>query len=357
MIRAALESRLRRLWRTPGQGAGLLGAALTPIEAVFASGVALRNGAYDRGLRAVESVPVPVISVGNLAVGGTGKTPFAAWIAARLIESGARPAIVSRGYGSDEAKLHRAWNPDVRVVVDPRRGRGVATALREGTDVAVLDDGFQHRALRRDLDLVLLAAEHPYPFRLLPRGPYREPERALARADGWVVTRRTASLDEAHARAASIAAANDQGPGGGRKGFVHARLEPVGWHDLAGMAVPTPTGQVLAVSSVAGPEEFHRLLERGSPELRIDQFVFPDHHEYSGSELTAIARRAGTRTVVTTEKDSVKLKVLGGLGVDVRVLRLSVEIEEGEAWLNEALAQAVHAGGTVDSSSGGESNP
>ena len=318
----------------------MLGRVLAPFELAFTAGVALRNGAYDRGYRAVESASVPVISVGNLAVGGTGKTPFAAWIAAGLVELGASPAIVSRGYGSDETKLHRAWNPDVPVVVDAKRVRGVSTAVRGGADVAVLDDGFQHRSLARDLDLVLVAAEHPHPVHLLPRGPYREPEHALARATGIVMTRRTASLDAAHARAASILAAVGDGWAGGA-GLVHARLAPVGWYDLGGTAAPIPTGEVLAVSSVAGPEEFHRLIERDSPDLRIDRLVFPDHHEYRGSELTAIARRAGTRTVVTTEKDGVKLKVLGGLGVDVRVLHLSVEVDEGVAWLEQALARVL----------------
>src|SRR5690348_7442624 len=125
---------------------------------------------------------LPTLSVGNVTVGGTGKTPVAAWIAAELIDRGARPAIVLRGYGDDEPLVHARLNPDVPVIVAPDRLEGIARAAASGADVAVLDDAFQHRRAQRTADIVLVSAERwTRTPRLLPAGPWRESLRALRR--------------------------------------------------------------------------------------------------------------------------------------------------------------------------------
>ena len=202
--------------------------------------------------------------------------------------------------------------------------------------MVLLDDGFQHRSLARDLDLVLVAAEHPTWLRLLPRGPYREPERALRRADAVIVTRRSASFREARDRAVSLATAH-----GLRYALV--RLKASGWRDLKGARVPAPEGSVLAVSGIADPGEFHRLLERESAGMEMESMMFGDHHEYSAADVAAIARRARPRTVVTTAKDAVKLERMADLGVDVRFLHLEVEVEEGRQWLEDVLLDVLLA--------------
>ncbi|HEX6910119.1 MAG TPA: tetraacyldisaccharide 4'-kinase, partial [Longimicrobium sp.] len=192
----------RRVWA--GEG-GALGAALrvvlAPAEAAFRGVVAARNGAYDRGWLRAERVDVPVISVGNVNVGGAGKTPFAAWLARGLADRGRKPAIALRGYGEDEIVLHRELNPDIPVFRGRRRVEAARAAVAAGGDAVVLDDAFQHRALARDLDLVRVAVEgwEPRP-RLVPRGPWREGPQALARADAIVLTRKSADA----ARAATV---------------------------------------------------------------------------------------------------------------------------------------------------------
>ncbi|HEX2189501.1 MAG TPA: tetraacyldisaccharide 4'-kinase, partial [Longimicrobiaceae bacterium] len=186
-----------------GVAGSALDAALAPAELLFRGGVAARNLAYDRGWLRAERAPVPVVSVGNLGVGGAGKTPVAAWIAARLLARGLRPAVALRGYGDDEVQVHRELNPEVPVFAAARRVDAAREAAAAGRDVVVLDDGFQHRALARDLDVVLVSAEGWTPGRrLLPRGPWREGAAGLRRAGVLVATRKSADA----ARGAAVAA-------------------------------------------------------------------------------------------------------------------------------------------------------
>src|SRR5687768_3724395 len=142
-----------------GGGAGATGkvldVALLPAEWLFRGVVAARNAAFDRGMIAAETVGVPVISVGNVGVGGVGKTPFAAWLARRLRTWGRKPGIALRGYGQDEILLHRELNPRIWVASGARRAEAARELVGHGCDVVVLDDAFQHRRLARDLDLVL----------------------------------------------------------------------------------------------------------------------------------------------------------------------------------------------------------
>ena len=166
----------REVWSGGGGAVGaVLRTILAPAEAGYAAVVAARNGAYDRGWLRSERVEVPVISIGNVSVGGAGKTPFAAWLARWLTDLGRRPAIALRGYGEDEILLHRELNPDVPVFRGKRRVEAARQAVAAGRDAVVLDDAFQHRALARDLDVVLVPVEgwEPRP-RLVPRGPWRE---------------------------------------------------------------------------------------------------------------------------------------------------------------------------------------
>ena len=139
---------IERIWAEDGPAAW----ALTPLSWIFSTAVAVKNVLYDIGLLRARKLALPAVSVGNLSVGGTGKTPVSAWVAAELARRGARPAIVLRGYGDDEVLVHRALNPGVPVIVDADRVRGAATAKAQGATVVVLDDAFQHRRAARDAD-------------------------------------------------------------------------------------------------------------------------------------------------------------------------------------------------------------
>lgn len=332
-VRRPVEAWARRWWRGRGGVGGAVLRVLTlPLEWLFRLGAGLRNQAYGLGLLPSVRLPVSVISVGNLAVGGTGKTPVAAWIVDALEALGHRPAVVSRGYGEDELRLHRRWHPAVPVHADPRRVAAARRAVEGGATAVVMDDGFQHRRLERDLDVVLLSVEHPLPLRLLPRGPYRESLGALRRADLVVLTRKTAGEEAVEAWEALVRDAAPEVP------VARLRFQATGWLTLEGEAAEPPGGVAVAVAGLAGPETFVAMVgDRAAPPAHV--MVFPDHHDYGAADAEEIARRAGGGTVVTTEKDAVKLVEHGHRLPDVRVLRLAPVFEEGEALVREAVAR------------------
>jgi tetraacyldisaccharide 4'-kinase len=330
-LRDLIEPRLRSLWDDPDGAGSALSFAAAPAEAAYRLAISLRGAAYDSRMLPARTAPLPVVSVGNLSVGGTGKTPVSAWVVARLLAAGAHPALLLRGYGGDEAKLHRRWNPAAPVFPDPDRYRAACAARAAGADVAVLDDGFQHRQLARDLDIVLLAAEQRFPGPLLPRGPYREGPDALSRADLLVVTRRVATDTrvEEHVRSLQRLAP--------RKPIAVVRLAPGRWATLSGAPAEAPSGPTLAVTGVADPRSFHAMVSAAAG-ASADLLAFPDHHAFDFDDARRIAGAAGGRPVVVTEKDAIKLVGLDALtGVDLRVLPLVVRVESGGEALEEAL--------------------
>lgn len=323
----------RRLWSGELGAAGtVLGALLVPPAAAYASAVALRNRAYDAGMLRVERATVPVISIGNVAVGGTGKTPFSNWLARRLLERGRKPALLHGGYAADEPELHRRWDARIPVIAGRDRVRGAAEAVRGGADVIVLDDAFQHRRLARDLDIVLVAAERwAAPRRLLPRGPWREPASALRRADLVVVTRKTAPAAAAAAAAAEI---------GGQSGRPVARayLRPAGWRRVspeAGSAASGPAGGVVLVAGIAEPDLFAVNAREAGADVAAQVF-FPDHHEFSDADVARVTETAAGRPLVTTEKDWTRLQRRLGTA-EVWVLGQDVIVEDGLALLDSLL--------------------
>ena len=161
-----------RLWFGSDGLARAARIALAPAERLFAGASGFRTLMYDAGWVRGELAAIPVVSVGNLTVGGTGKTPVSAWIARWLCDHGATPAVVLRGYGADEPVVHRVLNPDIDVVIGANRLHAIDEAVDRGADIAVLDDGFQHRQLRRTVDIVLISADRwPDEIRMLPAGP------------------------------------------------------------------------------------------------------------------------------------------------------------------------------------------
>ena len=316
-----------------GTAADLL---LAPAELAYRSVSAFRNAAYERGWLEPERAPIPVISVGNIAVGGSGKTPFAAWLAGRLRAEGNQPAIALRGYGMDEVELHRELNPKVPVFVADRRAEAVRQAAGAGCDCAVLDDAFQHRQLSRDLDIVLVAAERwTGAPRLLPRGPWRESPAALARADVIVVvskTDHTAGRRTAH----TLAGLFPNMP------IVRCAIEPSGLEPLHpnGSAAWDLSGMdVLAVASLADPRPFAEHLRRlGS---RVEVAAFPDHYPFQPADAHRLLDRAKGRPLLMTGKEAVKLRALVPRDAAAFVLRQAVRICEGEDQLDAALARAL----------------
>jgi tetraacyldisaccharide 4'-kinase len=337
-------------WTGRTAGGRALRAALVPAAIAYGAGTAVRNRLYDAGIFAARRVPARVISVGNLTVGGTGKTPTTLWLAERLRARGARVGIVARGYrkerpgvvvvgesgrplveareGGDEAVLlaRRFAGP---VVTGERRAEAAGFACaRFGLDAIVLDDGFQHRALARDADLVLLAGDEAVQWPL-PAGPLREWASGLARAD-------------------AVLAVDGQASGAPDRPLFHGRLRPTAFVRVDGDAwVEEPLAslagrEVIALAGIARPERLGVALVRAGAAVR-DTLRFPDHHAYGADDVATIARATRAATVVATEKDLAKLGGVPGLE-ELRALRVSLEVERGDA-LVELLAGGPAASG------------
>ena len=329
---------------------------------MYGAGVRARNWLFDNGFFRIRRVFVPVISVGNLSTGGTGKTAFVEYIACVLRDRGKRVAVLSRGYrrvskgylvvsngmqrcaesfaaGDEPAQMSRNLER-VIVAVDEDRVRGATRLINEfHPEVILLDDGFQHRWLGRSLDVVLLtASELLNTTRLLPAGAWREPLKALGRADLLVISG-FADKDEYSRAAARVQRFGKPVIGIKKimKGVVSAVSDKLVRPDDV-------KGRYVAFSGIGNPAGFERSLKEylGDP-LALE--VFEDHHWYSDSDLhrlERLAKNSGAEYLVTTQKDAVRLEGVKGLaGLDSRVpivaLTVSVEVIDGEEHLRNRL--------------------
>lgn len=333
---------------TRGIGPTIGRAGLTGLSWGYRLGAALRNTAYDRGWAHVERAEVPVIAIGNLTLGGTGKTPMVEWACRRLRARGLRVAILSRGYGgtsglNDEGRVLEENLPDVPHLQGKDRAGLARIAVGElATQVIVLDDGFQHRRLARDLDIVLLDALEPFGLgRLTPRGLLREPVGSLRRAGVVVLAR--ADLVSVEQRAAIRAAARRAA---GDLPWAEARHAPI---ELVRGGAPALSpaslhGQrVAAFCGLGNPEGFRRTVARLDLEP-VGFRAFPDHHPYTAEDVAALVewgRAVGADLLLTTQKDWVKLRDPSLGPLPLYALRIGLEFLDGESVVEQALASAV----------------
>lgn len=341
---------IERVWFGEAPGDTAARALLWPFEQAYAGIVDLRGRLYDQGVLRRENPSLPTIAVGNLTVGGTGKTPVAAHLVAELMKRGVTPAIVLRGYGNDETDVHRRLNPGVPVVASVNRISGIEVARRQGADVAVLDDAFQHRGVRRDADVLLLSAEQlSRPRRLLPAGPWRESLHAARRADLIVVTRKSASGEVAQ-RAVELART------------VAPRVPVVVVH-LAPGTLCAPLGtesqplerlrgaKVLAIAAIGEPALFAQQLDALG--ARVTLAAFRDHHPFGDSEIADLAQRAAqSDLVVSTLKDAVKLGSRWPGPTRLWYVSQQPVVEQGVEHLNSLLQRVLEARSTAALSAG-----
>jgi tetraacyldisaccharide 4'-kinase len=286
---------------------------------------------------------VSVISVGNITTGGTGKTPMVAWVVERLRQADRRPAILTRGYKShagvsDEAELLKAQT-GVPVIVNPDRIAGAREAISGGADVLVMDDGFQHRRLRRDLDIVLIDATNPFGYGFcLPRGLLREPLSALRDAHAIVITRSDAisahELCQLQARLIKFAPQASIGTA------IH---KPTCLVDSQGQkhSLESISGKgIVAFCGIGNPQSFFEGVK--SLGANIVSVMALDDHIHYGPELVRSIRQLLSQTkadlAVTTQKDMVKLAKLK-LDEPILALAVAIEITGGE---NELAAKIAH---------------
>lgn len=330
-----------RLWYGRSAGARIGRAALAPLSALFSGAARLRGRAYDRGVARTVSSAIPVISVGNVSVGGTGKTPFAAEIVRRLRAMGCTPAIVMRGYGADETVLHERLNPGVRVVADADRARGIRAAAAAGADVAVLDDGFQHRRAARDLDIVLVSVDRWRDgLGTLPGGPLREPLSALRRASLVVLTSKVAGATDVTVVRRAVERIAPDVPVIAAA-FVPGDLLPATGNVPARSLAELAGSRVLAIAGIGDAASFFTQLERAG--AAVTRARFADHHAYDAADVSRlVALAANHKHVVTTGKDAVKLAALWPAnGPRLWYVSQAVTMLDGESYIDAALRRAL----------------
>ena len=326
---------IRWLWTSRRLDARLARLALLPFAGAWRVGMAARNLAFDRKWLPMRELPLPAVAVGNLTVGGSGKTPIAGWIAAHYAARGLTPGVLLRGYGRDEVLVHRRQVPEARVVADPDRHAGAERARAEGAEVLVLDDAFQRRDVWRDYNIAVVSAETSRAVRWpLPAGPWREGLSALARADAVIVTRKRAPAAAALELAGSLAA-RVRGPvavvhlGVSRyEGLVSGRRHDAG--SLEGR-------RVVAASAIADPEAF--VAQTKATGAQVQVATWRDHHEFRDEDVAWLAKAARKADfVVLTEKDAVKLRDRWPASVpEPLVAVLDLTWEQGEAAIRAGL--------------------
>jgi tetraacyldisaccharide 4'-kinase len=332
-----------------GPWAGVQRGALWLASLLYGAAVRLRNFCYDRGWKRSHAAGAPVISVGNLTVGGTGKTPCVEYVARWCREHDRRVAILSRGYGAqtganDEALLLEENLPDVPHLQDADRVQLAQIAVEElESEVLVLDDGFQHRRLRRTLDIVLIDATCPWGYgHLLPRGLLREPVSGLRRAGLVLLTRSDQvaadTLDRVQTSVQKIAP---------HTAVVHSVHRPVELINADGESAELDIlrdREVAAFCGLGNPHPFRRTLEVLG--ARVASFrTFPDHHPYTREDIDDLRRWARQQAtdclVITTQKDLVKVR-LSRLGErPLWALRIRLHITAEQELLDRKLKEAL----------------
>ena len=323
------------------------------LSLFYSFGVRLRNRTFDLGLKKSHRAGVPVVSVGNITTGGTGKTPFVALLADWFQSRGVKVALLSRGYralsssGADASGSPGESANDEKLVLDklcpgvphwqqPDRVASAKTAIADGAELLILDDGFQHRRLRRDLDIVLIDALNPFGYgRLLPRGLLREPLSGLRRADLIVLTR--ADQCTADEKKRILATIHKHAPDCD-VAEVAFRLNDL--VNAAGETAPLSSLEgkpVVAFCGIGNPESFRRTLS----ECDVREFrPFADHHHYTETdlaEISALLERSNAQAAVTTLKDLVKIDRTQIANRPLWAVQISVEFQSGRELLERQL--------------------
>jgi tetraacyldisaccharide 4'-kinase len=335
--------------RRRGARAAALRGVLRAAEVPYTVAVGWRNRRYDRGHAAVHHLGVPVISVGNLTLGGTGKTPMVKWLAQWLKDRSLRAAIVSRGYGAngaeynDEAlELHQAL-PDVPHIQNPQRIAAAELAISQfNSQVIVLDDGFQHRRLARDLDVVLLDALEPFGFgHVFPRGTLREPVSGLQRAH--VVCLSRADALAAEERKTIFHGVSELAPRAAWCECAHAAYTLVNSRGQRSPLSVLEGKRVAAFCGIGNPAGFHHTLASSNCQIAA-WHDFPDHYAYGPNDLAklhSLAASCGADMVVCTQKDLVKLTRDSIAGCPLWAVAIELRFLTGQESFEAALEGVV----------------
>lgn len=316
--------------------AAILKILLFLLSVVYCLGLWLVKFLYKIRALKVKKVNSKVISIGNITLGGTGKTPCVEFVVKRFKEQDKKPAILIRGYGEDEHLILSRNIKEKSVFVGRDRAKVAEVVVRQyEPDLIILDDGFQHWRLHRDLDLVLIDAMNPFGNKkLIPRGILREPVGSLKRADIILLTKTDGSLLDLEDIKKKIKKAN---PSAEIFESVH---KPLGLTSFEGEKYgldKIAEQNILAVCGIADPEYFLNMLERLQARI-VSKFIYPDHYAYTAGDAESIIKQAISRKVkliVATQKDTIKIEKLAHIyeeeikeqGIDFLFLNIELAVE------------------------------
>ncbi len=351
--------------RRNGVIAALLRLVMWALTPVYRLATALRNRRFDNDVDSVTRMGVPVISIGNLTTGGTGKTPLVIWICRQIRNLDYRVAIVSRGYGAavnddltaqpnDEALELGQRLPDVPHLQNPDRVVSAKIAIEElETQCIVMDDGFQHRRLGRDLDIVVVDATVPFGYGyVLPRGLLREPLKNIARADFVVISRCDQVSDRQLGQIeATIKRHRPDMP------IAKTKVQPASWMQfdgrqkrlaelktsMPGQPNPKTPVRVFVCCAIGNPESFVNTVTSTGVNI-VGQKFFSDHHLYDRQDIASVVELAiaeNAEAIVCTHKDLVKIGVNRFKGLPIYALVAEIVFLDGEPSLGAAVGSAL----------------
>jgi len=334
--------------RDTSMTAAVLRTGLRILEVPYCSVVYVRNILYDKRILSSHRFSVPIISVGNLTLGGTGKTPMVAWLCRYFLERQRRPGLVSRGYGklpnenNDEfMEMFRRF-PNVPHLQDKNRAERIQKLLQtEQVDLIILDDAFQHRRVERNIDLVLLDAMAPFGFgHVFPRGTLRESLGGLRRAHIVLLTRsdliEESQRQKIRERVLSINPSIIWGE------TIHVPTSLVSVQSFSAESIEAIAGQsVLAFCGIGNPAAFRKTLELCG--VQIAKLIsFPDHYHYTvrdAEELARTAKKLSVDSILCSMKDLVKFDRMDCLGLPLRAVSIEIQFTLGELAVHERLGE------------------
>lgn len=329
--------------KSEGPVATVLKPILYAISLIYAVAISVRGLLYKAGLFASSRVPIKIISVGNLTLGGTGKTPFVITLARILKDQLHKEmAILIRGYGWDEQALLKKKLLDIPILVGKDRAKSAHRAIRlYGVDTALLDDGFQHWELSRDLDIVLVDSSSPFGNGcLFPRGILREPKEAMKRADVAVLTKADRGRGDIETLKRNLLGIN------AKLIFAEAEHKPKHFYDTRTKKIFDISfvkgKKVVCLSSIGDPEYFQEIIKKLGAEVAT-HIVYMDHHNYSQKDrdnILNICNEKSFEFIITTEKDVVKLSRMSLSFERYAVMALAIEMEIISGM--EALVDRLH---------------
>ena len=338
----------------------LLRGVLSLLSLVYGTVMHLRNSAYDRRWLRVGTAPIPVISVGNVTLGGTGKTPLVAWIASRARARGLRVAIVSRGFGAshgapnDEAAELQLLLPDVPHVINSDRVAGATMAAEEfASQLVILDDGLQHRAIARNLNLLVIDATNPDGYGwIFPRGFLRESIRGASRAQVWILSRANSIDSEKRKRIQNhFLMACPTGSCSAWVEAIHAPVSLRSWQGTSESLGVLRREKIAGFAGIGNPQAFRMTLENEGAQL-VGFRIFPDHHAFSADDILSLSSWAvacGASRVICTLKDLVKIKAVRLGTIPLFAIEIRLEILVGESLLDAALEPVLQLAAAVES--------